>query len=270
MKNKLNKSKLLFKSIFAMIILLVAVIPNVLAQDAAIVITSATAGGSVSPGPGTHTYTADARIALRATADEGYKFLHWIISGGYTPGHGQVPLIVPNEDEPFPPTRPPPTGTYDTLVVDQNPLFVVCGFGYTFEYNAVFVSTQPADREEAIVIVDGSVGGATNPVAGTYTFVEGSGVTITATPNAEYEFLAWRATGSGIPGHEETILMDNPLSIVCGLGYTYEYLPIFAPVDSEVSSGETVSVEYFYAAIIILAIIAVVAVAAALMYRNKK
>ena len=195
--------------------------------------------------------------------------MHWIISGGYTPGHGQVPLIVPNEDEPFPPTRPPPTGTPDTLVVDQNPLFVVCGFGYTFEYTAVFISTQPADIDEAIVIVDGLVGGATNPVVGTYTFVEGSGVTITAAPDAGYEFFAWRVTGSGISGHEETILMDNPLSIVCGLGYAYDYLPIFAPVDSEVSSGETVPVEYFYA-IIILAIIAVVAIAAALMYRNKK
>lgn len=263
-----NKITKMFQLSLLITILILAFAPNASAQEQATVITSTTTGGTTSPVPGTYNYDEDSVITLRAIPDEGFEFLHWIITGGFTIGHGQIPLIIPNPEEPFPPTRPPPTSTYDSLVAEQNPLFVVCGSGYTFQYNAVFITAQPADRNEAVVIVDGTVGGSTNPIPGTYTYMEGSGVTLTATPDEGYDFLAWRATGSGIPGHEETIIMDNPLDVICGIGYTYEYLPIFTQTDIDLDS-DGVSIEIFYAIVIILAIITLVAIAAALMYRSK-
>jgi hypothetical protein len=131
----------------------------------------------------------------------------------------------------------------------------------------VFVTTAP-ERDEATVVVQSSVGGSTDPVPGTYTFGEGSSVILTATPESGYEFMAWLASGSGVVGHEELLIMDNPLDVMCGLGYTYEYLPIFTEGTSLPEEG--IPDVYFYGAIIGLAIIAVIAIAAALMYRGKK
>ena len=270
MKKQLNKSKALCLSFSVVTILLLSLVPLASAQETATVITSTSdsVGGTTSPVPGTYTYDQDSIIRIEAKPNEGYVFLHWVIIGGYTPGHNEPPLIVPNDEVIQPPSRPPTLSTYDSLIVEQNPLFVECGFGYTYEYQAVFVSVAP-ERDEAVVVVKESVGGTVDPGAGTYTFGDGSSVVLTATPSSGYEFMAWLASGSGLVGHEELLIMDNPLDVMCGLGYTYEYLPIFTETGTSTDS-DGVPDEYFYAAIIILAIIAVVAISAALMYRNKK
>ena len=268
---KLAKCTTLFLLMLLSSTLLLALTPNAAAQDEepATVIVTTTTGGTTNPVPGTYTYNSGDRITLRATPDEGYTFLQWIISGGYTPGHNQPPLIQPNPEEPLPPSRPPTPQTYDSLVATQNPLFVVCGFGYTFQYEAVFVSTTPAEKAEAVVVVKSAAGGSTNPGIGTYTFVDGSEITLTATPNTGYDFQYWIATGTGTAGHEGTLILDNPLNILCGVGYTYEYQPVFTP-EGAVTTTEGIPAEYFYAAVIILVILVIAGFGVALMYRGKR
>ncbi|MEM2999779.1 MAG: hypothetical protein QXX34_04565 [Candidatus Bathyarchaeia archaeon] len=244
--------------------------------DQATVIVSATEGGTTNPLPGTHYYWNNTVIRLTAIPNEGYRFLYWAISGAYTPGHSVPPLIIPGPVEVdgeivIPPVRPPTPSTYDSLIVTQNPLNVICGYGYTFEYQAVFYPTTPTgtERADAIVVVKEAIGGSTNPGPGTYTFANGSSITLTATPNEGQKFLYWIATGSGISGHgESTVLLQNPLTVTCGIGYVYEYLPVFAPVESLPSTG--IPIEYFYATVVVLAIVIVLAVAFALMYIRKK
>ena len=151
--------------------------------------------------------------------------------------------------------------------MDQNPLYVECGFGYTYEYEAVFISTEP-ERNEATVVVQSSVGGTTDPGPGTYTFGEGSSLVIEATPESGYQFMAWLASGSGVVGHEELLIMDNPLDVMCGLGYTYSYLPIFTETATLPEDGGIPEL-YWYIIVAILAIIAIIGIAAALMYRGR-
>jgi hypothetical protein len=247
--------------------------------DQAVVILKASVGGTTVPTPSTYRYWNNTVIRLEAKPDSGYKFLHWVITGAYTPGHSVPPLVVPETAVdpdtgeligPVPP-RVPVTSTYDSLVVTQNPLNVVCGYGYTFQYEAVFVATTPPETErvEAVVVMKEASGGTTDPSPGTYTFVEGSTFTMTATPDDGYEFRYWIATGTGsVAGHGNTIITANPSTITCGFGYTYEYLAVFVPSGTAGEPSGT-PVEYFYAAIIILAIVAVIGIAAALMYKSR-
>ena len=265
-----NKKFSAIITISIMAFLLLALAPTAIAQDEEIatVITSATTGGTTDPAPGTYTYDRNDIIELTAIPASGYDFLHWVIIGGYTPGHNEPPLIIPDPDLPQPPPRPPVPGDYDSLVVTQNPLYVECGFGYTYEYQAVFVSETPETNLATVVVLE-SVGGTTDPLPGTYTFGEGSSVVITATPIAGYEFMAWLSSGSGVAGHEEMLIMDNPLDVMCGIGYTYSYLPIFTTEDASIDGDEGIPELYWYIIVAILAIIAVIGIAAALMYRGR-
>ena len=263
-------------------------IPPTSSADQATVILSATEGGTTEPAPGTYYYWNTTVIRLTAVPNEGYRFGYWAISGAYTPGHSIPPQIIggfgPGEIEvdgesigigtagSIPIPTNPTQSTYDSLVATQNPLNVLCGYAYTFQYKAVFFPTTPTgtERATAIVVVKETVGGTTNPGPGTYTFAEGSSITLTATPSEGQEFQYWIASGSGVSGHgESTVLMDNPLTILCGIGYSYDYLPVFAPVGTTTPS-EGIPTEYLYAIIVVLAIVAVIAIAFALMFKSKK
>ncbi len=58
--------------------------------------------------------------------------------------------------------------------------------------------------------------------------------------------------------------------IICQAGYTYSYQPVFKPTATAAPSADVPS-EYLYAIIIvILAIVAVIAIEVALMYRSRK
>lgn len=264
--------------------ILLSLTSSALAQNTAEVILAATVGGTTDPAPGTYSYADGATISLKAIPDTGYAFLHWTISGGYISTQNAPPLIIPSAwidpttgelrdpdtGEPITIDRPSATGaTYDSLTATQNPLGVVCGYGYTYSYQAVFVPTAPAERTEAVVVVKSAAGGSTNPGVGTYTFAEGGEVTLTATADSGYVFQYWIASGTGTSGHENSLITDNPLTITCGVGLTYEYQPVFTP-EGAVTTTEGIPATYFYAAVIILVIIAAAGFGLALMYRGKK
>jgi len=254
----------------------VALSPTVIAQNEATVLifVSPEEGGTTDPAPGTYTYQDGEVEILTATPNDGYEFAHWIIEGGFPTENNIPPLIYPiNPDtgEPFDIPLPPrisTRSTYESMIVTQNPLAIVCGYGYTFTYRAVFIPTVPTDRADAIVVVRDAPGGTTNPGAGTYTFAEGSSITLTATASDGYDFLYWTATQQSDTAHP-VIIEENPLSPTCGIGYTYEYQPVFATAGTTTGGGG-LAPEILYAIIIVLAIIAVIGIAAALMYRSRK
>jgi hypothetical protein len=90
-------------------------IPNQLAT-AAIVVVLGAAGGSTSPAPGTYAVADATTMKLNATANSGWQFSHWTISGSPTT-HGGYPVN-------FTPT--------------DNPYTVGHGYGYTYYYQPVF------------------------------------------------------------------------------------------------------------------------------------
>jgi hypothetical protein len=257
----------------------VALSPNARAQSTdeanVVILVSPDGGGTTDPAPDTYNYANGTVVLLTAKPDAGYKFDHWLIQGGYETTPNQPPSILPpafvdpNTGQLIQPLPLPPStsSTFESITAVQNPLIIACGYGYTFSYEAFFVSTAPEERPYAVVVVTEGPGGTTDPVPGTYTFANGSSITLTATPNDGYEFKYWTVSGTGSSGHPE-IILDNPLSPECGIGYTYNYQPVFAPSGSTTTSGG-VSSDYLYVVIVILAIIAVIGIGAALMYRGR-
>jgi hypothetical protein len=238
-------------------------------EEVATVVVAASAGGTTNPEPGVYKYNYAATITLEATPNSGFRFLYWLISGAYTPGHNQPPINYPvnaEEDPDYVPDFPSPSEVAeDSLILSTNPLQIICGYGYTYVYQPVFApTTPPPATNDAIVTVLDSVGGSTNPTPGTYTYRDGSTINLQATPDSGYTFQYWVAVGED--GHP-TILTDNPAGITCGYGYTYSYQAMFAPSDAAQVSTEIPA--YIYAIIIVLVIIAVIGIGAALMYRSK-
>lgn len=238
-------------------------------QETAIVVVSASAGGTTDPAPGAYTYDYRATITLKATASSGFKFAYWLISGTYTPGHNVPPINYPENaaaDPNWVPAFPSPSSVaQDSLVVSTNPLKVICGYGYTYVYEPVFVPTTAApSTSDAIVVVLDSIGGTTNPGPGTYHYLNGSTISLTATPGSGYDFVQWVSVGAD--GHPYTFT-ENPTSIICGYGYTFSYQAMFGPSGAAKPSAG-VPMEYL-ALIVVLAIVAVIGVALAVMYRGK-
>lgn len=246
-------------------------IPPPAPEQKAIVVIVGTVGGITEPREGEYTYDFADTITIEAIPDSGFEFQRWIISGTFTPGHNIPPIQYPNEypiDDPnYVPEFPSPsTLEVNSLTTSTNPLAIICGYGYTYVYQPVFVPTtsNPPSPNNAIVVVVDSIGGTTDPSPGTYFFDEDSSIVLTATPDAGYEFDSWVATGED--GHPVQFT-DNPATIICGYGYEFEYQPMFRPIGA-VTTDEGIPL-YIYGVIGVLAIIAVIGVGAALMYRGR-
>jgi hypothetical protein len=244
--------------------------PPPTSQQNAIVVVAASGGGTTNPLPGAYTYGYGATITLQATASDGFKFQYWVIRGTYNLGNNVPPIQYPDNsatDPAWVPVFPSQsTVSQDSLVTSTNPLKVICGYGYTYVYEPVFVPTTPAPAtSDAIVVVLNSIGGNTNPEPGTYHYLSNSTINLHATPKSGYTFSYWIAEGQD--GHPTTFT-DNPTNIVCGSGYTYTYQAMFTPTGTATSSSG-ISVEYYYAIIAVLAVIAVIALVLMVMYRGK-
>jgi hypothetical protein len=242
-------------------------------QEQARVIITTTVGGTTEPAPGQYSYPNQTKFEIKAIPDAGYRFAYWSISGQYLPGHNMPPVFIPQGTEPFIPSlqQEAINVEYDSLITSQNPLDVVHGYGYTFQYQAIFVRTEPVTTAVggSVVVLD-SVGGTTSPQPGTYTYSTDAIVTLTATPDTDFKFDHWIISGGPLPGHgtiENDVISDNPLETHAVSGYSYNYQPVFTPVGAETSQG--IPAEYLYAIIIVLVVIAVIGVAAALMYRGR-
>ena len=116
-----------------------AVLPSDL-TTAAIVVVLASAGGTTTPPPGTYAIDNAKNLMLTATPNSGWQFVHWVISGATT-SHGGEPV---------------------NLTPTDNPYNVNHGYGYTFNYQPVFIptgSTQPTPSGGATPTPTGTIGG---------------------------------------------------------------------------------------------------------------
>ena len=247
-------------------------------QQAGVVVV-ASIGGNTNPEPGTYYYPSGTIITLTATPWIGFTFERWVITGQFTPGHNIPPVILPpvTEDGEVQPTPPvgPVTSDYDSLVVVQNPLKIQCGYGYTYQYQAVFAPTSQTTSAGAILIMLGSVGGTTNPPAGTYTYTSDQEISLQATPGSGYEFKQWVISQSAMPGHgvlewDKVVYTTNPLATHTPIGYRYTYQAVFTPTGTTTPSGIAVETFYIVIAVLVIAIIIVAAVAVYAMRRRTK
>lgn len=108
-------------------------------SNAAIVVVLVSGGGTTSPAPGRYALANAQALNLKATANSGWQFSHWIISGSST-DHGGAPV---------------------NLTPTDNPYNVNHGYGYTYNYQAVFIpvgSTVPTPTPSS----GGTIGGMSN------------------------------------------------------------------------------------------------------------
>jgi hypothetical protein len=116
----------------------------------AVVIVMPTIGGTVTPAAGMYTYPNGTAIVLQANPSPGYVFQYWVVSGASLSGHptgapnqaidpdtGQV-VVVPR------PVEPKVLTGIDSLTFTTNPTHIICGYGYTYTYTAVFAQQASA------------------------------------------------------------------------------------------------------------------------------
>ena len=106
-----------------------------------------TLGGTTTPGPGTYHQANGTTITMTAVPADGFAFHYWIASGSYESGHLSQPQYIPGVTDQYPVV---PSNIFypsiDSLVFSINPVTITCGYGYTYNYQAVFVpvnSTVP-------------------------------------------------------------------------------------------------------------------------------
>lgn len=131
--------------------------------------------GTVNPSEGTHTYENGKEITVEATPVDGWKFVEW------------------TGDE---------TGTDTTMDIkmDENKSITA-----VFEEE----STQPVEYD---LTINNNGQGSTNPSEGTYTYEEGTVVTVEATPADGWNFVDWTGDTTGTDSTID-ITMDTDKSI---------------------------------------------------------
>jgi hypothetical protein len=91
---------------------------------------------------------------------------------------------------------------------------------------AVTLNVQ-AQNQGTLIVMD-SVGGSTDPAAGTYNYNAGTNVALTATEQTGSIFQYWIvSTSSG-----SSTVTDNPLTLPMAAGTTYTVQAVFAPIQA--------------------------------------
>ena len=159
------------------------------------------------------------------------------------------------------------------------------------------------DHEITTVMVLPATGGTTNLEPGNHSYANSTMLTMTATPNAGYEFLYWNVTGiMNTEGEHDTmgtdtsdmehggpfgelsdldslILTDKSIDITIDCAYTYQYQAFFAPSQNpspssttSISNQQTASGDNatLYIAIGVIGAIAAVSAVAGLYIKGKK
>ncbi len=109
-------------------------------STAAIIVVLPAAGGTTNPPPGTYAIDNATNLMLTATADSGWQFSHWVISG-MDMSHGSYAFT------------PTPT---------ENPYNINHGYGNTYNYQPVFIptgSTAPTPAGQTPTPAAGTVAG---------------------------------------------------------------------------------------------------------------
>jgi hypothetical protein len=112
---------------------------------------AATAGGTTNPTPGNHTYSQGQNVSVQAILDTGYRLDHWELD--------------------------------EVNISSANPYAVLMNNDHLLQ--AVFA---PITHTLEITT---TIGGATSPEQGVYTYTAGSRIQVTAVPNTNYTLDYW-------------------------------------------------------------------------------
>ena len=102
----------------------------------------------------------------------------------------------------------------------------------------------------------------------TYSYAADTIVPLTATPSSGFEFQYWVVSGGPHGDTTNLVILDNPLDTHSVVGEAYTYQPVFVP-DNAPAAETGIPDIYFYAAIGVLVVIAVIGLGVALMYRSR-
>jgi hypothetical protein len=216
---------------------------------------SATTGGTTNPAPGSYSYPGGTSLFVTATNNSGYKFDHWVFDSVPSGSANPISILMNNSrtlqavfvethtltiiactggtiipvpgiyvyDNPTNATVQAIAGNnyfFDHWIYDgvnmgsQNPITVYVGSSHTLY--AIFSLINHT------LTVEASVGGTTNPVAGSYVHTNGSVVGVTATAGANYFFDHWILDGLNVGS-------VNPTSVMMTSDHTLR--PVFSLIN---------------------------------------
>jgi len=144
---------------------------------------SATAGGTTDPTPGTYTHTNGTVESVTATPNINHKFEYWVLDAANAGSDNPIDILMDSDH-------------------DLQAVFTELSYQLT-----IAVSTD----------------GTTDPEPGNYTYVNGTVVSVTAIPDANYVFDHWELDETNIGTNNPTdVLMDaNHTLLAVFTSYTY-------------------------------------------------
>ncbi|MEM4713144.1 MAG: right-handed parallel beta-helix repeat-containing protein [Candidatus Bathyarchaeia archaeon] len=153
-----------------------------------------TAGGTTDPAPGTYTYINGSVVSVTAIPYVNYRFEYWMLDGAN--------------------------------VGSTNPIEVLMDSNHTLE--AVF--TQITYQ----LTISTTTGGTTNPTPGTYTYVNGTVISVTAIPEESYVLGYWELDGVNVGS-------ENPINVLMTANHTLHavFLQVFQLTVTSTSGGTT-------------------------------
>jgi outer membrane protein assembly factor BamB len=156
-----------------------------------------TAGGTTNPPSGNYTYWDGTHVSVTATPSLGYLLDHWEL---------------------------------DTVNVGaSNPIVVVMNTNHNLDANFSWVGI-------CNLTITTTTGGTTNPAPGTYSYTNGSVVTVTATPSLGYILSHWELDGSNAGS-------SNPTAVTMDMNHTlnanYSWVGICSLIISTSPGGTT-------------------------------
>jgi len=151
---------------------------------------TASTGGITNPAPSAYVYASGSSVPVTAIPDANYKFVKWLLDG--------------------------------SDVGSANPYSVYMDGNHTL--HAVF--QQLTYR----LTISSSTGGTTSPVPGTYTYVNGTNVSVTAIPDTNYVLDHWLLDGNNAGS-------SNPIIVLMTDDHTLQ--PVFTMINYTLTISTT-------------------------------
>lgn len=209
--------------------------------------------GEIQPLEGDHEYNAGTVVTLKATPSEGWLFDHWLVEGALYSGDKEAHLTM-NTDRNVKAvfvrktytltmlqtsgsgSVEPPVGSHVYEEGTEVMLVASPANGWEFDYwqiDGVVVTGNPEHKvtmdanktaraffvEEPPVVftltmMEPSGQGSVSPPVGNHTYIEGTLVSLTATPEEGWEFESWHVDGVNFSNVANvTIVMDRNKSV---------------------------------------------------------